>query len=90
MPLKIESGRFIGQALPERICNLCQLNEIENEIHFLIKCPKYETLRQVLYQKIISTNRNNEIDIHSLNDNEKITYLLNDLTNKVRNKERNE
>ena len=61
LPLKIETGRFIRQALPERICNLCQLNEIENEIHFLIKCPKYETLRQVLYQKIISTNQNNEI-----------------------------
>ena len=78
LPLKIETGRFIGQALPERICNQCQLNDIENEIHFLIKCPKYETLRQVLYQKIISTNQNNEIDTHSLNDNEKITYLLNE------------
>ena len=37
LPLKIETGRFIGQALPERTCNLCQLNAIENEIHFLIK-----------------------------------------------------
>ena len=78
LPLKIEIGRFIGQALPERICNLCQLNEIENEIHFLIKCPKYETLCQVLYQKIISTIRNHEIDINSLDDNENIKYLLNE------------
>ena len=43
--LQIEAGRHVGLTRDDRICMLCNLNEIENEIHFLLKCPLYDDLR---------------------------------------------
>ena len=32
--------------LGDRLCRLCK-DEIENEMHFMLQCPVYETLRQM-------------------------------------------
>ena len=52
--LQIELGRhsvpYIDPA--ERICKNCDLGDVEDEFHFMIKCPLYNRLRQVLYEKI--------------------------------------
>ena len=37
LPLRIEIGRYIGLKESECICQLCENNKIENEIHFLCK-----------------------------------------------------
>ena len=34
----IEIGRYNGTKLPDRICTNCNLNEIGDEEHFLVKC----------------------------------------------------
>ena len=44
--LKVETGRYCGIPCEERICTSCSLNEVEDEIHFLFRCPKYENERQ--------------------------------------------
>ena len=31
LPLNIETGRFRNQPIEQRICNLCEVNEIEDE-----------------------------------------------------------
>ena len=49
LPLMIETGRYQNIELENRICSLCDLGEIENEIHFLCECPLYVTQRQELY-----------------------------------------
>ena len=46
LPLNIETGRFVGKAVEERICNQCQDNEIETEYHFLFYCPLYDAKRR--------------------------------------------
>ena len=38
LPPNIETGRFRNQALDERLCTLCEFNEIEDESHFLFQC----------------------------------------------------
>ena len=43
--LKIETGRHLNVPREERICELCTLNNIEDEEHFITKCPAYATLR---------------------------------------------
>ena len=50
--LKIETGRWnnISQAL--RICENCTLEEIEDEIHFLFKCPMHITERNNFYNMV--------------------------------------
>ena len=50
--LLIERGRWCKRTVLDRVCNNCNLNQVENEVHFLILCPKYEDLRKKLYEKI--------------------------------------
>ena len=41
LPLRLETGRFVGLSVDERICNLCNINETEDELHFLLKKQTY-------------------------------------------------
>lgn len=42
--LEIEKGRHSGIKLNQRLCKLCSL-EVEDEVHFLLKCPKLDIIR---------------------------------------------
>ena len=41
LPLTIETGRFCNTKREDRLCKLCNLNFIEDEIHFTLVCPFY-------------------------------------------------
>jgi hypothetical protein len=56
--LKIETGRYLKLEANKRLCNKCDLNKIEDEIHFLLECPSTSTDRQVLID-MINNNCNN-------------------------------
>ena len=51
--LLIETGRYSKPKIPrgERICNLCISKKVEDEIHFLLHCSKYEILRKSFIAK---------------------------------------
>jgi hypothetical protein len=50
--LKIESDRYKQIPETERICQQCNQNDIENEIHFLMSCPKYVMKRKPVLESI--------------------------------------
>ena len=50
--LHIETGRYAGTDEEDRLCYLCDLREIENEVHFVLYCPFYDHIRQSLFSKI--------------------------------------
>ena len=52
--LQIERGRYTGTNIDERLCNHC--NVIEDEIHFLFECKKYEDIRKDMFKTINDTN----------------------------------
>ena len=62
LPLKIETGRFKGLAIDARLCELCNLNCIEDEIHFLCTCPVYTEVRSILFDKIIDNDSFTDMD----------------------------
>ena len=45
--LHIETGKHTVPKTPEdlRLCHVCPTNEIENELHFLFSCTRYDNLR---------------------------------------------
>ena len=45
--LEIEKGRHCNKPRQERLCSLCDLNEVETEEHFLIKCRTFFILRNI-------------------------------------------
>ena len=53
LPLRIETGRFVGEKPEERLCRLCNYNSPEDEIHFLLDCTLYTTLREQWFRDII-------------------------------------
>ena len=49
-PLFVETGRYIRLSRQDRKCVYCDLNDIEDEYHFVLMCPKYQALRtQYIY-----------------------------------------
>ena len=44
-PLEIEKGRHTNIPRTERKCKLCSIDEIETEEHFLLRCSKYDLLK---------------------------------------------
>jgi hypothetical protein len=52
LPLAIETGRFSNISLNDRICTMCNSNDVEDEFHFLCICDKYADLRSKLYHKV--------------------------------------
>ena len=52
----IETGRFSNLPPESRLCNYCDKNVIEDELHFLIECNNYDELRSTFYEKCRQEN----------------------------------
>ena len=73
LPLRIETGRYKGEKEADRICVLCNTNQVENELHFLLHCPLYNIERSAFLEKIYVRHSN----FSTLQDTEKIDWLMN-------------
>jgi hypothetical protein len=71
--LRIEKARYDQYRLDrsERLCQYCSLEKIENEQHFLLECPLYNTLRHDFIEKVESHCSN----FSSLNNSSKFIWL---------------
>ena len=58
LPLALEKGRHQGIDRQHRFCTLCKLGDVEDEYHFLLICPLYNTLRIVYlpYESFLEPN----------------------------------
>ena len=68
-PLMIEKGRHQKPPLPrpERTCHYCP-SEIEDELHFITSCPRYDNERIPLYRTAIE----NSIHFENLSNESKL------------------
>ena len=70
LSIRVETGRFRNITLEHRICEICQLNLVEDEIHFVTVCPKYNNLRKKLYAHVQFE------DFSDLDNENKFTYIM--------------
>ncbi len=70
--LAIETGRFKSIHIEERVCVLCNMNDIEDEIHILYTCTLYEHIRIDMYNNVINKN----VNFHQQNDEQNFIYLV--------------
>ena len=70
-PLRLETGRFEGLDVNQRICPICH-NSVEDEKHVLLYCPFYLEFTTVL------TNKAREVNAYfrNLNENEQLAILF--------------
>ena len=54
--LMIEKGRHHSPplAIKDRVCPLCHTGEVEDEVHFLLVCPLYDSLREQFLPEVSS------------------------------------
>ena len=54
--LRIQTGRFGQNRLPrnERYCLCCKNNDVEDEYHFILKCPCFLDIRKKFIKKYFS------------------------------------
>ena len=69
--LEIEKGRYTGVKADQIFCKLCS-SEVENEIHFLLKCSALDTTRSSFIENIKNYDKN----FKSLSDKDKLIWLL--------------
>ena len=58
LPIALETGRFKGLPIEERICKLCDRNAVEDEIHVLCSCDLYHSMRDTMYNRITQRHEN--------------------------------
>ena len=57
--LYIEKGRYSNINREQRVCQVCDLNTVEDEFHFLLVCPAYSALRYKYIQERYYVHLNN-------------------------------
>ncbi len=76
LPLRVETGRFIGEKHNDRTCTLCNSGNVEDQLHFLFHCNLYNPQRQDLYVKA-----REKIDgWDNMTENDKLFQLFSKLT----------
>ena len=69
LPLKIETDRYQGIPLEDRLCKLCNLKEIEDSYHFMFSCPALNDTRQAIKNQL-------DINLDNTSNPEKLSLLL--------------
>ena len=78
--LKIETGRFNNTPVEQRKCNEC--DKIEDELHFLTECKRFNDERNILYEVILKTCEN----FAELSHKDKMIYMMSTCNKDVINK----
>ena len=73
LPIAGDTGRYKGLDQKERICTLCDTEEVENQIHFALKCPVYNQFRN----EFVNTCRDRIVRRDNLTDIGKSSAFFN-------------
>ena len=82
--LNIEKQRYVKPRIPpsKRLCEMCNLNKVEDEFHVLFHCTKYTELRIKYFTSIPEYNLllNNNLDLCvTVSDKDKLNTLMNNV-----------
>ena len=70
LPLKIETDRYQGVPVEERICKLCTSNAVEDTYHFMFSCTALQDTRDRAIDQL-------NIDMNLINAPDMLNTLLN-------------
>ena len=72
LPLAVETGRYTRVPYRQRVCQLCDRGEVEDQCHFLAICPAFRHLRLKLFNYCHYKSTN----FYHLTLQDKIKYIL--------------
>ena len=75
--LEVDVGRRRNQAREERLCRMCNMDVVEDEMHFLLYCPAYNDIREnILPRKYFVYPNNYKFNILMSMQNESVSITL--------------
>jgi len=74
--LEIETGRWNNVEVTQRICKNCDQKVIEDEVHFVVQCPRYTQFRMELFEKICNIS-NSKWDLNRNSIQDRFILLVN-------------
>ena len=63
---QVETGRWQGVKREDRLCKECTRNEVEDVMHWLLRCPAWNSHRQPLLPEVQSHTEEAESTAHLL------------------------
>ena len=72
LPIKLKTGRYTNLPIEERLCEICNTDAIESEMHFLLDCELYTVERN----NLISNVTNKYVYFSNLDKHEQFNYLV--------------
>ena len=77
---KTEKGKKKGVELPreQRICQICEMNLVEDESHFLVECEAYKNRRINMEKDIQPYLNKDKLDWSKMNNKQKLFWLIGD------------
>jgi hypothetical protein len=85
--LRIEQGRYRKETVEQRICEVCDSKEVENEEHFMLNCHAYRDLREKMWQEIEKITGRDRASYES--DIERLNALIGDKYQPEENSDKN-
>ena len=83
--LHIETGRHTATLREDRTCTLCVTNTVEDETHFLIKCPIYQDIRTENMPQTVMTDdipdNDKAVKFLKSKDQSHVAYLIHEMLN---------
>ena len=79
LPLHVETGRLANLTVDERICQQCENNDVEDEMHFLFACDLYRDERQ----NFLRTLHTDQPQTVNMNDINLLQYCFQNMTRKL-------
>ena len=61
-PFQMETGRWHGLKREERVCKECDSGEVEDVVHWLIRCPAWIGHREALLKQCHDHSSNSDED----------------------------
>ncbi len=71
-PICLKTGWYEGLTEQKRICPVCDVDEIESEIHVMMFCPLYNDIRATLYHAALPIDN----DFNSYKNMHKFVFLI--------------
>ena len=78
-PLQIETGRYTGLPVEERICRSCNTGQVEDEQHFCVGCPALKEARAPLLHLL----NLHQVDAGALSDKDKFIAIMQNLDSRI-------
>ncbi len=74
LQIQLETGRYQGQVRNDRHCKICEGGVLEDQYHFVFKCPAYTLRRGIFIDRI----KDKVVNWNTLSETEKFTKLFNE------------